>query len=95
MPPGHTVHALPPTPHAPAPVEVTQLPLAEVQPSQPDIGATSSTVMGRSTPFTTTTRARPSPTTTPAARPSTQTSTVCWSSASGSSTRTDEVLASG
>jgi hypothetical protein len=91
----HVVHATPPTPHAAA-VADRQTP-SEQQPwqlSQPDMGAASTTVTGRSTPRTTPTRARPSPTTSPADRPSTQISNVSPSSASGSSTRTDELLAS-
>lgn len=91
----HERHEPPPAPHDAALGEVMHRPVSLTQPLQPDIGAARMTVTGRSTPFTTTTRAAPSPTTAPPEVPWTEISTECWSSVSESSTRTDEVLGSG
>lgn len=65
------------------------------QPSQPDIGALSTTVTGFSELLATTTNAEPWLTLAPAISPPTRTSTVRLSRESGSSTRTVVVLASG
>ena len=72
--------------HTPAAVQ------QPVQLSQPDIGSARMTVTAVSSPLTTPTCARPWATTAPPPRPSTKISRVCWSSASASNTRTDEVL---
>jgi hypothetical protein len=97
IPAGQVRHVEPPMPHAAATGVVMHVRFAQqpVQLSQPDMGAARVTVTGRSRPLTTTTRAEPEPATAPPESPSTEISRVRWSSASGRSTRTVEVLARG